>query len=113
MDNKLILDMENELENEIKMEKISLEDLNHFGFSESILKQEIFLKQIYGDDFIDIETSQKTTIDDTKKMISKISLNEIEKISVVQQLMDKLKDTEFNQNLNYVMIKLREEEDDD
>ena len=112
MDNKLYLNIENEFDNEIKKEKIMIEDLKQLGFSESTLQQEVYLRNIYGDDFIDIENNQESLIDDSKKVISRISINEIEKMSNVKELMDKMKETEFNKNLNFVMIKIREEDDD-
>ena len=112
MDNNLILSLENEYENEIEKEKVSIEDLKHLGVLETTLQQEALLRGIYGDGFIDIENSVQSNIDDTKKTITRISLNEIEKISVVKELMEGLKDTEFNKNLNMVTIRLRNEDDE-
>lgn len=113
MDNKLFLNMENEFDNEIKNEKVLIEDLKQFGFSESILQQEVYLRSIYGDDFVDTTSVSNSLVDDSKKAISRISVYEIEKMGGVKELMEDMKDSNFIKNLNYIMIKLKEEEDDD
>lgn len=110
MENKLIEEMENEFFSEICDKQIEISDLEFIGVPELALQEESFLRNIYGDGFVLNDNDQNSNIDASKRSITKVNLNEIEKMSEVTYLIDELKNSKFNSNLDIVMSKIKEEE---
>lgn len=111
MENDLIKESEDEFYFEIREKDIHVNDILALGVSEFVIKEEIFLRKFYGDRFLEFTGRENELVDDSKKSISKVNLDEIEKISIVQELIDNLSRSEFNQNLGSVLAKIREEEE--
>ena len=105
IDNKIIEDLKNEFYIETKNCNVTAEDLKSAGVSDLVLKSEIYLKSLYGDDIIfDEEVSGE--IDLSKKKVEKINLNELNKITELSKFIDSISASEFDKNLEILNAKI-------
>ena len=104
MDNEIIKDLKNEFYCETKEKNITIEDLKKAGVSELVIKSEIYLKKLYGEDIILIEEAE-TSIDLSKKKIEKVDLSEINKISEFTKKIDDVSNTDFDRFVEIINSK--------
>jgi len=108
MENEVIEDLKNEFYAEYKSKKISVDDLKKAGVSESLLKTEIFLRNIYGDDII-LNEEVETVVDLAQKKVEKVDLTEINKISELTKLIDNVSNTDFDRFVEVINSKATKE----
>ena len=110
MENEKIDNLETEFYTEIQNKNVKISDLKNLGASDILLKEEIMLRNIYGDKILENEESTDE-IDATKKVVEKININEIEKIDEVKAFVEALANSENNQNIEVLLAKIRQEEE--
>ena len=102
--------LENEFYTEINNKNVSISALKSFGITDLTLKEEVMLRNIYGDKIL--ENEDNLQVDTTKKVVEKINLNEIEQIDEVKAFIEKLFTDENNTNIEVVLAKIKQEEDE-
>ena len=107
MENENSEKLENEFYSEFNEKKVTLQDLKNFG-SQDVFKEEAILRSIYGDKIL-LNEESSGQVDSTKKTVTKIDLNEIEKMDEVKLFMEKFSNDEVNSNIELVLAKIKKE----
>ena len=110
MENENVEKLENEFYSEVHDKDVKLQDLKNLGVTETFLKEEALLRNIYGDKIL-LGDENSGNVDLTKKTVTKIDLNEIEKMDEVKMFIEKLSNDEVNTNIEYVLAKIKKEEE--
>lgn len=111
MENNFAKSLEDEFLSEAQNRVVTIEDLTSLGVSEQILKEEALLRNIYGDKIL-LSNEDIINIDDTKKTVTKIDLNEIEKADKLKVFVEEISKNETNSSIDYIVAKLAREENE-
>lgn len=111
MENNFAKSLEDEFLSEAQNRVVTIEDLTSLGVSEQILKEEALLRNIYGDKIL-LSNEDIINIDDTKKTVTKIDLNEIEKADKLKAFVEEISKNETNSSIDYIVAKLAREENE-
>ena len=101
----LLLKFESENYDEIKSVPVEIDDLKNYMISETAMKAEVFLRQIYGDDFL-----EKRIVEGKEKgrgVVEKISVNEIETSKNLKDAIAKIENDKFNASLESLLPKVK------
>ena len=105
----LINEYEKEFQTEVEQENVSVEDMLNFGISKSALALEVYLKNIYGEGLFKNEVSDKTDV--SAKDIKKLTDFDLNRNQELQNILSELEQKEFDEQVNKVLIMIRENEE--
>lgn len=101
--------LENEFYSEVNEKNVTIQNLKDIGVTDLLLKEEAIMRSKYGDKIL-LSEEDFGVVDVTKKTVTKIDLNEIEKMDEVKTLIEELTNNEVNSNIEFVLAKIRKEE---
>ena len=101
--------LENEFYSEVNEKNVTIQNLKDIGVTDLLLKEEAIMRSKYGDKIL-LSEEDFGVVDVTKKAVTKIDLNEIEKMDEVKTLIEELTNNEVNSNIEFVLAKIRKEE---
>ena len=101
--------LENEFYSEVSEKNVTIQNLKDIGVTDLLLKEEAIMRSKYGDKIL-LSEEDFGVVDVTKKAVTKIDLNEIEKMDEVKTLIEELTNSEVNSNIEFVLAKIRKEE---